>query len=123
MNLPKQRHEYGRYRVDFEAALALLLHGFTSASRQQQSAALQVLTDFLPLSSPQQQPCTGSVLHALLDAAISCFVAETSEETQEMLATLIRNASVYVGALPRQDTRLCVWLQAQQHDEWHGYFS
>ena len=109
--------------MNFEAAFALLLHDFAQTSSQQQSAALQVLTDFLPLSSPQQAPCSEAVLHALLDAAISCFVTEQDNNIQEALATLIRNASVYVDVLPRQDARLSAWLQAQQDDVWHGYFS
>ncbi|UOO88824.1 hypothetical protein LVJ82_15400 [Vitreoscilla massiliensis] len=109
--------------MDFEAALTLLLQDFAQASSQQKTIALQVLADFLPLSSPQQPPCSQAVLHALLDAAISCFVTEQDNDIQEALATLIRNASVYVGVLPRQDARLCAWLQAQQDDVWHGYFS
>ena len=109
--------------MDFDAALALLLHDFAQAESSQQTTALQVLTDFLPPSSPQHKPCSEADLHDLLDAATDCFIAAQDEDTQVALAALIRNAAAYVGALPRQDARLQTWLQEPAHDEWHGYFS
>ena len=108
--------------MDFDAALALLLHDFAQAESSQQTMSLQVLTDFLPPSSPQQKPCSEAVLQDLLGADIECFVTAQDEDTQVALAALIRNASAYVGTLPRQDIRLCTHLQAQPDDVWHGYF-
>ena len=109
--------------MDFDAALALLLHDFAQAESSQKTMALQVLTDFLPPSSPQQKPCSEAVLQDLLGADIECFVTAQDEDTQVALAALIRNAAAYVGALPRQDARLQTWLQEPAHDAWHGYFS